>query len=124
MTIRRSVRLTRIGLMIATAGVSTFGGTPLPAPLAVGAADCASLAALALPQGRVSAATQVEAGTFTPPAVTANENASRAFKALPAFCRVAATLRPSALMRPWSCAISITAPPWRTWRCSRRISVR
>ncbi len=62
------------------------------------AKDCAALAGAALPQGKVTAATLVPAGDFKlaptaggpPPGV-----AAAGFKALPAFCRIQATLTPS-----------------------------
>ena len=57
------------------------------------AASCERLAALALPATKITSAQTVAAGTFTPPGA-AQQNA--AFKQLPAFCRVVATLTPSA----------------------------
>ena len=60
-------------------------------PRAAGA-PCEQLAALAMPNTTITEARLVEAGAFTPPGAT-GEN--RAFRALPAFCRVAATLKPS-----------------------------
>jgi feruloyl esterase len=55
------------------------------------AADCARLAeTLRLPHTTVTAAEEVAAGRFEPPAGSAD-----AFKTLPAFCRVALTIRPS-----------------------------
>ena len=56
------------------------------------ASSCEALAALALPNTTVTAAQTVEAGAFRLPN---QANPSRAFSALPAFCRVAATLAPS-----------------------------
>ena len=56
------------------------------------ASSCEALAALALPNTTITAAQTVEAGAFRPPSQT---GAARAFAALPAFCRVAATLAPS-----------------------------
>jgi feruloyl esterase len=56
-------------------------------------ASCESLAMAALPNATITMARVVEAGTFTPPAPG---NAAAAFRALPAFCRVAAALRPTA----------------------------
>ena len=54
--------------------------------------SCSALSTLALPNATVTLAQAVEAGTFTPPA--AGER-SQAVRALPAFCRVAATLKPT-----------------------------
>lgn len=56
---------------------------------------CESLAALSLSNGAVTASSRTAAGAFVPPASLAAP-ASSAFAALPEFCRVAATLRPSA----------------------------
>lgn len=52
------------------------------------AADCADLAKLALPQAKVTLATAIPAGAFTPPG-------GRPIPNLPAFCRLAATLTPT-----------------------------
>jgi feruloyl esterase len=56
-------------------------------------AACARLAALTIPQARVTTAQLVEAGAFTVPG---GARANPEFATLPAFCRVAATLTPSA----------------------------
>jgi feruloyl esterase len=60
-------------------------------PEAAGTA-CEQLAAMALPNGSVTAAQMVAPGAFSPPGAGAQ---AKAFSALPAFCRVAATLKPS-----------------------------
>ena len=65
------------------------------------AASCESLASLSLPAVTVTAATSVAAGAFAPPAAVGRGSGIRgagptSFSELPAFCRVAATLRPSA----------------------------
>lgn len=52
---------------------------------------CEKLAALAMPGAAITQAEAVAAGTFTAPG--AEDGA--AFRTLPAFCRVAATLKPS-----------------------------
>jgi feruloyl esterase len=60
------------------------------------AATCESLLALSRPNTTITLAQSVAAGTFVPPATgrgAAQPNAT--FKHLPAFCRVAATLKPS-----------------------------
>src|SRR5579863_6802801 len=59
------------------------------------AAPCEELASMALPEGTITLAQAVDAGAFAPPAAVPDANAS-AFKDLPAFCRVAATLKPTA----------------------------
>jgi feruloyl esterase len=55
------------------------------------AAPCESLASLSLPDGKITLAQTVAAGTFKPP----EGDSEGMFKTLPAFCRVAATLNPS-----------------------------
>ncbi|MGP0076391.1 MAG: tannase/feruloyl esterase family alpha/beta hydrolase [Bryobacteraceae bacterium] len=61
------------------------------------AATCESLATLALSNATVTLAQPVAAGEFTPPGRTfpGTPASAVAMKDLPAFCRVAATLRPS-----------------------------
>jgi tannase/feruloyl esterase len=55
-------------------------------------ASCGDLATLALPNATITFAQAVDAGTFTPPAAG---EAAQAFRTLPAFCRVGATLKPT-----------------------------
>ena len=57
---------------------------------AMAATPCEELAALALPSAEIDMATSVPAGDFTLPG-----GQGQTFRALPAFCRVAATLRPT-----------------------------
>lgn len=61
------------------------------------AADCSALANLALQDGRVTAATLIEAGKFAPPAPAGAPPGVGAgvYSSLPAFCRVEATLTPT-----------------------------
>jgi feruloyl esterase len=59
------------------------------------AASCESLASLALPQATITLAQPVAAGAFTQPGGRGGAAAASPFADLPAFCRVAATLRPS-----------------------------
>src|SRR5688572_27864444 len=59
------------------------------------AASCESLSSLKLPDATITLAQTVGPGAFTPPAGGRGGNA-QAFADLPAFCRVAATLRPTA----------------------------
>jgi feruloyl esterase len=54
--------------------------------------SCGALSMLALRNASITIAQTVEAGAFTPPGPA---NAAEAFRALPAFCRVAATLKPT-----------------------------
>jgi feruloyl esterase len=63
-------------------------------PALLGAAtSCESLTSLPLPHGTISLATPVEAGTF--PAPPGRGPGAAVYKTLPAFCRIAATLKPS-----------------------------
>jgi feruloyl esterase len=64
-----------------------------PAPTA--AASCESLTALKLPDTTITMAQPVPAGEFTPPGGAANLPGPPPYKNLPAFCRVAATLKPT-----------------------------
>jgi feruloyl esterase len=59
------------------------------------AASCGNLASVRLLNTTINAAQTVPPGAFTPPGDTANATALAAYKNLPAFCRVTATLRPS-----------------------------
>src|SRR5262245_45320170 len=60
------------------------------------AAPCDQLAALALKDATITSARLVSPGEFVPPTTTEGSATNRnAFKNLPAFCRVAATLKPS-----------------------------
>ena len=71
--------------------VSTAVADRAPVPRAFDGGGCEKLSALAIPKGTITLAREVEAGGFTPP----DEAAPRGAGALPAFCRVAATLRPT-----------------------------
>ena len=76
-----------------TAAAVTAAAPPEPAA-------CERLASLALPDGTVTMAQLVDAGAFTPPAggrgpMGAGRAGAGRFAALPAFCRVAATLTPT-----------------------------
>jgi feruloyl esterase len=83
-----------------------LGGVLTAAVLALGmprqplsaATACDKLASLALPNVTITLARDVAAGAFTPSAEPGADEPpvnTRAFSGLPAFCRVAATLRPS-----------------------------
>jgi feruloyl esterase len=66
---------------------------PLSASVRIAApSTCQTLSTLALPHARITLAQAVEAGPFTPPDQAGAAESSRA---LPAFCRVAATLTPT-----------------------------
>ena len=72
------------------AGMATAFAPPVQA-----AASCESLAALALPNTTITAVQAVAAGGFTPLTPLGGRGAPPAAVSLPAFCRVAATLKPS-----------------------------
>src|ERR687898_1121429 len=63
-------------------------------------ASCESLSSLQLPNANVTLARVVAAGTFTPPSATPGRGMApalaRAMAAVPTFCRVAVTSRPTA----------------------------
>src|SRR5438045_725752 len=63
----------------------------LPAPAVAAIDSCTSLAKMALPHATRTVAASVQAGAFTPDA----QGDAGDFSALPAFCRVAATLKPT-----------------------------
>jgi feruloyl esterase len=60
------------------------------------AATCEELLRLTLPDTKITAAETVAAGQFTPPGNPPPAAAARTYAALPSFCRIAATLTPSA----------------------------
>jgi feruloyl esterase len=67
--------------------------------LPAAAATCENLASLELPDGKITSASLVEAGQFTPPGgggpMMGGPDALAVFKNAPAFCRVCATLTPT-----------------------------
>ena len=69
--------------------VALFIGSPSHA------ATCESLRVLSLPNATITMAQSVAAGAFSPPATGRGAVQDTAFRQLPAFCRVAAELRPS-----------------------------
>ena len=77
----------RWSLCLLPLGATIFGQAP-SAP-----ANCGTLTTLKLPAATITQAELVPAGGFTAPGSSASESA--AYRSLPAFCRVAATLTPS-----------------------------
>ena len=77
--------------LVGTVAIVAIGGLPA----GVQAASCESLASLRLPGATVTRAEGVGSGQFTPPAGR-GRGGQDVFGTLPAFCRVAATLRPTA----------------------------
>jgi hypothetical protein len=85
------------GIGMAAAGAMAFAGL-MAAAAPAAAKDCAALAGAAVPDGKVTAATLVEAGAFQPPASPFGPPpgvGGGSYKGLPAFCRVQATLTPT-----------------------------
>ena len=78
-----------LSIVTATMTIGAAQGTRGPEPSPAG---CERLAALALPHAKITTAQLVAAGAFSAPG---SAQQSAAFKQLPAFCRVAATLTPS-----------------------------
>ncbi|MGH9143623.1 MAG: tannase/feruloyl esterase family alpha/beta hydrolase [Vicinamibacterales bacterium] len=75
----------------ATVAIVLMLGAAVPVQTTAGR-SCAALTALALPNATITLARTIEAGPFTPPGQEAAPGSARA---LPAFCRVAATLTPT-----------------------------
>ena len=63
---------------------------------AFGQKTCSELAQVALPAGKITLAETVAAGSFALPGMDASKPVPAMFRTAPAFCRVAATLTPSA----------------------------
>ena len=77
-------------------GVAAAGLAAVAMPAA--AAECGDLARMSLPDGKVTSATLVAAGAFEQPGLPGNLPpgvANAAYRNLPAFCRVQATLAPT-----------------------------
>ena len=78
-------------------GIATVAILVLVPPVA--AASCDSIAALALPDGKITSASLVAAGAFTLPGgggpMMGGPGGMAVFKSAPAFCRVTATLTPT-----------------------------
>jgi len=81
------------GLVVAVA-CGVVGATMSSGVVLTAASSCEAVASLAFPDAKITSASPVAAGAFSPPgAGTGQQNT--AFKQLPEFCRVAATLQPS-----------------------------
>ena len=85
----RMCTLTMVAVAFVVSGVS--GATD-----AAAAATCESLKSLSLPRTTITLAESVNGGTFTPPESGTGGPPTRPITNLPAFCRVAATVKPSA----------------------------
>jgi hypothetical protein len=88
-------------LMAASIVAGAVAGPAVDGALATTAApqSCENIASLKLPNTTITVAQTIEAGAFKPPIPAGGAAASpamaKAFNGLPAFCRVAATLKPS-----------------------------
>lgn len=84
-----------VGVCVVLALLAPVQERPAAAP-----ASCDSLASLRLTNATVTSATEVAAGAFTPPSATPGRGMApalaRTMAALPAFCKVAVTSKPSA----------------------------
>jgi feruloyl esterase len=84
-----------VGVLAAFGGVATRGAQSAADEAALqetaGAGACEALAARALPRATITTAQLVKPGAFSAPGL----QQTAAFRALPAFCRVAVTLAPS-----------------------------
>jgi feruloyl esterase len=88
-----NLRTTRVLTVFSVVSfVSLAGSWATVAPVSA-AASCESLASLKLPDTTITTAESVAAGAFTPPGGRGGRGAAQSD--LPAFCRVAATLKPS-----------------------------
>ena len=61
----------------------------------VAAGTCESLSSLRLPDTKITLAQTVAAGAFTAPNGRGGRGSTNPYEALPAFCRIAATLTPT-----------------------------
>src|SRR5713226_1693964 len=84
-----------IAMLLATVFLrsAAFAQGALPSP-----SSCEHLAQAAIPGAKITAAQNVAAGAFVPPASSTPwiEGSNSLFKSLPAFCRVSVTATPSA----------------------------
>jgi hypothetical protein len=98
-TRRLAKYLLLVGSLLAACSVIAVGqsGSSAGGGQASAKSACESLAALALPNAKISAAQSVAAGAFAgPPAPFSGEDMSAFYKKLPAFCRVAVEAMPTA----------------------------
>ena len=75
--------------------LAALAGLAQPSPIAAAGSSCDDLRSLTLASGQVDAAKIVAPGAFVPPTTT-GAGSRQAYAALSSFCRVSATLRPSA----------------------------
>src|SRR6185369_5057165 len=85
---KRGATMTKLFLSCAVLFVLVFNAFP------AAAASCESLSSLKLPDATITLAQNVAAGAFAPPGGGGRGGGAQ-FSDLPAFCRVAATLKPT-----------------------------
>jgi len=86
-------RMTRVLAVFAVVSMTSLAVCALTVAPIAAASSCESLASLKIPDTTITTAESVAAGAFTPPGARGGRGAAQAD--LPAFCRVAATLKPS-----------------------------
>jgi feruloyl esterase len=90
-----TVRIARlVGVFSVVSSGALIVGTLTVTPV-VAAGSCEALASMALPNTTITLAQSVPPGGFTPPGARGGGRGGDAASTLPAFCRVAATLKPS-----------------------------
>ena len=88
-----------LGILFVFAASAFAPGSPVVAqskPVPGVPASCEALASQAFPDATITLARAIPAGTFTPPDASPTAKPNPALMNLPPFCRVAATLKPSA----------------------------
>ena len=93
-TITRTAVLTLLLLAVLSLGRDRLFVGQADVAIAAGA-SCESLASLALQNAKVDSATTVATGAFTPPGGAGRGNAAQQYAALPSFCRVMVTSKPT-----------------------------
>jgi feruloyl esterase len=88
-------RMTRVLTVFSVVSVTSLAVSALTVAPVTAASSCESLASLKLPDTTITAAESVAAGAFTQPGARGGGRGGDAASTLPAFCRVAATLKPS-----------------------------
>ena len=82
--------------MLANVCAMGLAGAALICTSGVEAANCSKLSKLELPHTSITGAEDVAAGAFKPPAGPPTSGPAASYSNLPAFCRVAGTIKPTA----------------------------
>src|SRR4051812_17855731 len=90
-----SLRIARLVGVFSVVCAGSFAVAALTVAPVVAAGSCEALASLTLPNTTITAAQTVPAGGFTQPGARGGRGGNDGASSLPAFCRVAATLKPS-----------------------------